>query len=100
MGIYDKVVTEVALPTRFIGELKAKSSITLTTVLIRADERLLIKDREFKICPPKELASKEVSKRCSICTLRVINENWRDLNFRGYFEFYGYDAETQNYTAT
>lgn len=96
MGMFDYVETELPLPDGFTGELQSKSfDCVLTTILIQADGRLLIKDREFESVPPNERPFPDHPRKSFWGSLRVTKERWRDLYFDGDFEFYGRDPTTE-----
>ena len=93
MGMFDYVRSEVPLPDGFSGELQSKDfDCRMTTVLIRADGRLLIEDSEWEEVPrPERLYSDaEPGSLESIVGLyRTVNRRWRDLEYHGIFNFYG-----------
>ena len=98
MGMFDHVQSEVPLPDGFTGELQSKSlDCSLTTILIRADGRLLIKDREFEIVPVSERPFPNDPKRHLFGATRVTSESWRDLDFHGDFEFCGYEWSVEKW---
>lgn len=93
MGMFDYVQSEVQLPDGFTGELQTRyfDCFMTNTVLIRADGRLFVKDEEFETVPVSERPFPDDPKKHFIGAMRVTKESWRDLNFHGDFEFYGYD---------
>lgn len=98
MGMFDYVQSEVPLPDGYTGELQTKSlDCLLTTVLIRADGRLLIKDQEFEEVPVSERPFPNDPRKRFIGSMRVTQESWRDLNFHGDIEIYGYERDAEEW---
>lgn len=90
MGMFDYIQTESPLPDGFTGELQTKSfDCTLTTILIRADGRLFIKDEEFEEVPVRQRPFPDDPNKHFIGAMRLTKESWRDLNFHGDFVFSG-----------
>lgn len=87
MGMFEHVRCEVPLPDGFTGEMQTKDfDCVLGTLLIRADGRLMIEDREWEVVPPEDRPNHLFP---SMGSRRAINKRWRDLDFHGEFRFYG-----------
>ena len=87
MGMFDYVHCEVPLPDGYAGEFQTKGfDCFLSTILIRADGRLMIEDCDWKEVPLEERPNPNFP---MLGALRAINKRWRDLNFHGDFSFYG-----------
>lgn len=67
MGMFDRVRSEIPLPDGFTGELQTKGfDCILTTLLIRADGRLMIKECDWEEVPLEERPNpKSHSSDCS-----------------------------------
>jgi hypothetical protein len=95
MGMFDYVQSEVPLPDGYTGKLQTKSfDSCLTTILIRADGRLLEKNDEYETVPVSERPFPNHPTKQFFGSRRLIKENWRELNFHGDFEFYGSERGT------
>lgn len=87
MGMFDYVHCEVPLPDGYVGEFQTKDfERLLSTILIRADGRLMIEDCDWENVPLKERPYPDVP---ILGARRAINKRWRDLDFHGDFRFYG-----------
>jgi hypothetical protein len=96
MGMFDYVKSEVPLPDGYTGELQSKSfNFVLTTILIRADGRLLIKDQKYESVPLSERPFPHHPRTRLVGSLPVTDEGWRDLDFHGDFRFHGYDSSAK-----
>lgn len=94
MGMFDYVQCEVPLPNGFAGELQTKDfDCLLTTVLIRADGRLLVQDRVFEAVALNERPFPDDPRKRLIGARRLVSSCWRDLDFHGDFDFYGSDED-------
>lgn len=92
MGMFDYVRCEVPLPDGWRPEeLQSKDfDCAMTTVLLRADGRLLIEDFEYVEVPKAERPYPDDDGLMGLCgALRRVNRRWRDLNHHGWFNFYG-----------
>jgi hypothetical protein len=91
MGMFDYVRSELPLPDGFAGELQSKDfDCAMTTVLIRADGRLMIEDSDWETVPPAERPYPDPADPCHfIGSMRTVNRRWRDLDYHGDFTFYG-----------
>lgn len=87
MGMFDHICCEVPLPDGFTGEMQTKDfDCALGSLLIRADGRLMIEDREWEEVPLEERPNHLFP---AMGSRRAINKRWRDLDFHGEFRFYG-----------
>jgi len=90
MGMFDYVRSEIPLPDGFTGELQSKAfDCIMTIILIRADGRLMVEEREFERlppCPDDPPPFNRLERR------RPIHRGWKDLNYHGDFRFNGYEA--------
>lgn len=87
MGMFDHIYCEIPLPDGFTGEMQAKDfDCAFGTLLIRADGRLMIQDRDWEEVP---LEDRPDLLRSFAGLRRPINKRWRDLDFHGDFRFYG-----------
>ena len=82
MGMFDFVRSEVLLPDGFTGELQTKSlHSTLSTILIRADGRLMVEEVEYEKAPFEQGPSRRRSRLGFLSVGRRKSSRWRDLNF-------------------
>lgn len=66
----------------YAGDLLTKSFDCIrTTLLVRGDWRLLIKDHEVEQVPLAELPAPDDPKKHFVGMFRVSSETWRHLNF-------------------
>lgn len=90
MGMFDYVRSEIPLPDGFTGEMQSKDfDCIMTTILIRADGRLVVEEREFERlppCPDDPHLLNRLERR------RPIHKGWKDLDYHGDFRFYGYES--------
>lgn len=87
MGMFDYVRCEVPLPDGCTGEFQTKDfDCFLSTILIRADGRLMIEDCDWEEVPLEERPNAQIP---MFGATRAINKRWRDLDFHGDFRFYG-----------
>lgn len=91
MGMFEHVYCEVPLPDGFTGEMQTKDfDCVFGTLLIRADGRLMIQDRDWEEVPLEERPD---LLRSFAGLRRPINKRWRDLDFHGDFHFYGSEGD-------
>ena len=88
MGMFDHIRCEIPLPDGFTGEMQTKDfDCALSNLLIRANGRLMIEEREWEAV---SLEERQNSKLSFLKSRRVIARRWRDLDFHGDFHFYGW----------
>ena len=91
MGMFDYVRSEIPLPNGFTGDLQSKDlDCTMTTILIRADGRLMVEERDFECLPPSSDELHPLKR--FIGTVTPIHRGWKDLNYHGDFRFYGHES--------
>ncbi len=78
MGMFDNVHCEVPLPDGYVGEFQTKDfDCFLSTILIRADGRLMIEDCDWEEVPLEERPNSNFP---MLGATRAINKRWRDLS--------------------
>lgn len=95
MGLFDYIRSEMPLPDGFTGELQSKDfDCIMTTILIRADGRLMVEERDFELIPPSEDPSPDDPRSFKhwIGSVKSTHRGWKDMDYHGDFEFYGYEA--------
>jgi hypothetical protein len=91
MGMFDYVRSEISLPDGFTGDLQSKDlDCAMATILIRADGRLMIEQRDFERAPPSSDETHPI--RRLIGTVTSIHRGWKDMDYHGDFRFYGYES--------
>lgn len=95
MGMFDYVKCERPLPdgwdltNDYVGLQTKCFGCEMTTILIRADGRLMIEDIEYEATPDDELPYPDIP---IIGCIRPKSRKWRDLNFHGVFYFGGLEV--------
>ena len=94
MGMFDYVRCEPSLPDGWdysgdhVGLQTKDFDCEMTTLLIRADGRLLVERFEYEEVPKAERPYPDDDGLLGMCgMLRRINCRWDDLNFHGLFHF-------------
>lgn len=71
----------------------------MTTVWITPEGRLMIEDSEWEVVPEDERPYPgETGLRSIIGSMRTVNRRWRDLDFHGWFFFYGSEDPSDSKT--
>lgn len=92
MGMYDCVRSEIPLPDGFTGELQTKDlERILAKILIRADGRLMIEERDYEHIPLSERPFPDDPDPLNrlIGSIKSTHRRWRDLDYHGDLRFYG-----------
>jgi hypothetical protein len=110
MGMFDWVKVDVPLPDGWRApndetfQTKDFES-TMTTIWITPEGRLMVEDSDIEIVPEAERPGYDPatggftgSLGGLIGSIRHINHKWRDLNYHGWFGFYGSESPDNGHT--
>lgn len=104
MGMFDYVTCELPLPDGWgmendvVGLQSKDFDCEMTTILIRADGRLLIERFEYYSVPKEERPYPDAEGALALCgSLGKKDRRWEDLNFHGDFGFGGLEDLNDDY---